>query len=772
MKGIWLSVIFIIGSAKLLCGASPGTLLRQADREMSRSKWEKALSLYSEAERSTSSPLTKMTAATGKARALKALGRYGECSKAWESAISAASDADDDGGNLSRLRFNYASFLCEAGNYQLAETQLYMAGALSDSTENFRHRVLLADIYARTGSLDLAIYTLKDAIANNSSSDRDHFLAIQNLGFIYSLKGDHCQAETYLHQACQGLAGADRHIALANLAMAKAAQSRFDEALKDIEESVRYFQRHPDADNYTVSLRKKGEILARASRKTESIRIFREYFKLEKKTLETALPAMTPSQKLDWWTKMKPRLSRCFTVGNADPEFMFEVALYRRQTSMLAMRDSLALSRTLSAGAAEIRKSLPKDGVAVEFILADDMNGTPRYYAAILPKKGNSSFVDILPANFFTDTKLADTGMSYYQAATSSDRTTINALYSDSLLTRYVWNPVIDALPQSASRIYFAPEGIFHLIGIENLPFSGRDSLELHRLSSPAVLIDRHKRKKISIGKTLVAGGLDYDEPAPAYPESITDSNHSAYNALARLPGAFGAIFGYLPGTRLEADSVAHIVGQGQRIGCLSEEQVKNELPGYTAAHLATHGYAFSYGLGRRPYFLADSLAIDQSMELTGIALTGANSMAAFEGRDDGLLSAREIAALHLDSLRFIVLSACQTGLGNIADEGPAGLVRALKISGVGTVMASLWSVSDHATAILMTELYRGLKRGQSPFHALRAAQRHLRTSPSTVTFRRFSPARMARSRETVIRELPPLDEPYFWAPFIIIDDF
>ena len=97
-------------------------------------------------------------------------------------------------------------------------------------------------------------------------------------------------------------------------------------------------------------------------------------------------------------------------------------------------------------------------------------------------------------------------------------------------------------------------------------------------------------------------------------------------------------------------------------------------------------------------------------------------------GQDDGILTAEEIAALDLSGCRLVVLSACETGLGDMTDyEGVMGLQRAFKLAGAQTIVMSLWKVRDDVTALLMTRFYDHLMSGRTPHEAMREAQREVR---------------------------------------------
>ena len=113
------------------------------------------------------------------------------------------------------------------------------------------------------------------------------------------------------------------------------------------------------------------------------------------------------------------------------------------------------------------------------------------------------------------------------------------------------------------------------------------------------------------------------------------------------------------------------------------------------------------------------------------------------DGIDDGILTAEEIAGLNLSGTDLLVLSACQTGLGEIGGDGVYGLQRGFKIAGVNTIIMSLWEVSDAATEVLMTKFYSMLTKGKSKREAFDAAV------------------------ETVKKEY---ESPEYWAAFIMLD--
>jgi CHAT domain-containing protein len=110
---------------------------------------------------------------------------------------------------------------------------------------------------------------------------------------------------------------------------------------------------------------------------------------------------------------------------------------------------------------------------------------------------------------------------------------------------------------------------------------------------------------------------------------------------------------------------------------------------------------------------------------LSGLAFAGANRRAeAGPGDDDGLLTAEEASAMHLSGAEWVVLSACETGLGKVAGaEGVLGLQRGFRVAGARTTIMSLWQVDDESTRRWMSTLYRlRLGHGASTADAVRGA--------------------------------------------------
>jgi CHAT domain-containing protein len=225
-------------------------------------------------------------------------------------------------------------------------------------------------------------------------------------------------------------------------------------------------------------------------------------------------------------------------------------------------------------------------------------------------------------------------------------------------------------------------------------------------------------------------------------------------------PSALGAPleFESLPQTASEVRSVGdHFSDATVWIGADASESHIKALSSPLVLHIATHSFFLKGRPAPEPTpNLADDLVRSASggmpltrddgdaLERTGLALAGANK--AKSGDDDGWLTARELAAVNLQGTQLVVLSACESGMGEVLDgEGVLGLRHALATAGAEAQVTSLWKVSDRETRQLMDAYYAHLAAGKGRGSALRLAQQDLRSAG--------------------------LEHPFFWAGFISSGD-
>ena len=330
-----------------------------------------------------------------------------------------------------------------------------------------------------------------------------------------------------------------------------------------------------------------------------------------------------------------------------------------------------------------------------------------------------------------------------------------------------IWYPLKHLL-KDKKRIYFSPDGEIHHLPVE-AAFRLVDitsDREVFRLSSDYQLVNRPKRTNI---RNMVAyGGLDYE--GGEYEESRTTSQtvHKLLRGFSKGLETRGTR-DYLKWSLDEVNEIENIVRKHSSvtftkfIGKRGTEESFYDLSerNVDLLHVSTHGFYYTpedienlnASRNRCSFWNqgGDSGDSDEDMLVSsGLVLSGANqvlrTLSAPKGREDGILTAWEIAAMDLSSCDLVVLSACQTGLGNISPEGIYGLQRGFKKAGVGALLMSLWDVDDEATALLMKRFYKLLFQGKSNQEALREAQRYV----------------AGRSAE--------YQHPYYWAGWILLD--
>jgi CHAT domain-containing protein len=159
--------------------------------------------------------------------------------------------------------------------------------------------------------------------------------------------------------------------------------------------------------------------------------------------------------------------------------------------------------------------------------------------------------------------------------------------------------------------------------------------------------------------------------------------------------------------------------------GAQATETALKQTRGPRVLHIATHGFFLEDLNAASGTGATRSRLTENPMLRSGLAFAGVNNLRS--GVDDGVLTALEAAALDLNGTKLVILSACETGVGEVQNgEGVFGLRRAFVVAGAETIVMSLWPVADQATKDLMIAYYRRLSEGESRTQALRQAQLEL----------------------------------------------
>jgi CHAT domain-containing protein len=472
-----------------------------------------------------------------------------------------------------------------------------------------------------------------------------------------------------------------------------------------------------------------------------------------------------------------------------------EIAQLSAQKESLEGKIALASHEFRSAArsitAAEIQSALPADVALVDFLMyfashpqakgkGVGLVWEHRLAAFVLRREGPVQLVDlglVEPISEAVDAWRADFGNS------------AEARKAAAQLRERLWIPIEKCL-REATKVLVSPDGALGKLPLGALPGNepGSYLIETYAITtipSPQSLLDpgRQGAGAIAASGLLVVSGVDYNRHAsPA-------KQVSPRIATARAAGE--ARFQPLPGTTAEAAAIQKLFGDnlaGEKLTLLAgdaaeEHTVVRATDKHRYLHLATHGYfaaaKYKSALSRSIHVGPDSdaeFASNQSLAgyhpglLSGLALAGANEP---NEVDDGILTAEEVSSLNLGSVELVVLSACETGLGERAGgEGLLGLQRAFQVAGAKTVIASLWSVPDQSTRLLMVRFYENLwQRKMGKSEALREAQLWmLRRGGDLPEVRRELVARgldEVASAPAAERRLPP----YFWAAFVASGD-
>ena len=335
-------------------------------------------------------------------------------------------------------------------------------------------------------------------------------------------------------------------------------------------------------------------------------------------------------------------------------------------------------------------------------------------------------------------------------------------------LRRAVWDALI-AFVGPSRRVFIVPDGALNLVSFGSLPReNGTYLIEvdpvLHYLAAERDLAAANLSQ--DPGKFVAIGGAAFDDQSVF--EHIDKREMSQANLQpSDCVGLERVKFESLPGTNEEVHEILKIsrrAGSMSTVALVGRSATEAALRRMSAEigilHLATHGF-FRAGECSAPTsrtrgvggVIAETSHGAGVLRLSGLALAGANHRRVAVDADDGILTAEEVANLDLRRAQWVVLSACDTGIGEIADgEGILGLRRAFRIAGARTLIMSLWSVDDDATLHWMRALYenRLVRRLDSSMSAREAA------------------LTMLRLRRTARQST----HPFYWGSFVVVGDW
>ncbi|MBO0720824.1 MAG: tetratricopeptide repeat protein [Blastocatellia bacterium] len=695
---------------------------------------------------------------------------------------------------------NLANLYQNMGDYARAEPLLERAIAIVQRVRpdnpylgryltNLATIYTLRDDYAKAEPLFERALAIKEKVLGPENPDLGPTL--DNLGFLNYKRGDYAKAEALYLRALAVLEKSLRPdhptiaSVLSDLAEVSAAKGDFRQVSSYLSRAIAVDERNLALNLASGSEREKLAYLSLFSDRTD----FTIWFQSQ------AVPADPEALDLAFTTLLRRKArgldAMTDTIANlrrhATPEdkILFDkLSEARSQLPALIFDESNSaksageeikglagevenLEEKLSARSAEFRvetqpvtiaavqATLPVAGALVEYALytpQEPRTGKSlpqRYIAYLLTARGRPGWVDLGEA------APIDRAVDKWRQALRGNRVDAKRLARE--VDELVMRPVRSSLqtgPGEIRQLLIAPDGALNLI-----PFAAMVNEDNH------YLIERYTISYLTCGRDLLR--LQNTPPSRSAPLVVADPIFGRV-AYANVRGAQRfvsssmrshgknepgqMIFRPLPGTKGEALAIKALLPEASVLlqGAATEEALK-QVRAPRILHIATHGFfrgdQSTANEGKEslrlsgPQLSRRIAQIEEPLLRSGLALAGANR--GKDGDNDGVLTALEVAGLDLWGTKLVVLSACDTGLGELRkDEGVQGLRRALVLAGSESQVMSLWPVTDEGAREFMTEYYKALQRGEGRGEGLRQVQ-----------------LRMLHSKER--------RHPFYWAAFI-----
>ena len=449
---------------------------------------------------------------------------------------------------------------------------------------------------------------------------------------------------------------------------------------------------------------------------------------------ETLAPYISDCSSLISAKQMLSRMrDSIYTINNDNQRFL---ALYKYEQTERNLLKTIN-EKFVNLHWKDIKKQLFRDEVCIEFLKytknayswSEGKKPTPHYAAILLSGNDNHPiFIDL-----FDEEELYDVYNLQPKSYSTKGGTTI---YDR------IWGKLNNYIA-GKQRVFFSPTGMLNLINIEALIDSnGKTALEAYhlvRVSSTRQIISNVDVSPIL--SVVSFGGIDYT----GMPEAIVDSLNTRGN------------WNYLKSTLTEVHSISESLHRKHInvttiTGSNATESAFKSLDDTNAnvIHIASHGFYISPSQRDDIQYYVQSnytQTIKDELFYSGLIMSGGQSAwtdSIFVAeKDDGILTSYEISKLNLHNVDLVVLSACETGLGNNLFDGIFGLQRAFKKAGAKSILMSLWNINDKATSEYMGFFYGFLASGLS---------------------------KQESYRRTIIEMKKTHADPYFWASFILLD--
>lgn len=492
---------------------------------------------------------------------------------------------------------------------------------------------------------------------------------------------------------------------------------------------------------------------------------------------------------------VQKQISDLFTEGNLEDNVVadsLKALSDRLEKEIIGERKNLRgtdlLEEISQTGYRDVQRALGPEDAAIEIVnfryFDTDWTDSVFYYALVLRRDSEyPSMVRLFEEEQIVpllSNQNATTNPAFIQTMYNNDAAIRHFFRSDpprKTLYELSWEP-IDSLLHGITNIFIAPSGLLHRVSYDALKDrEGRylsDRYNIQLLSSTRQIAGMQRAMSPFLGNfsAVLYGGIEYQvDSTLMVSQAMKYQEDQSYNLLASrslaIPeSARGVDWPYLPGTLREISAIEEQFREGN-VHCevfigsdASEESFKHLTDASLSPeiiHIATHGFFFPASATRQagqettstraggiqPRFTAPVNPLYRS----GLLFSGAGrawkNAPVPQGVEDGTLTAYEVSNLNLLNTELVILSACETGLGEIrGNEGVYGLRRAFKMAGVHYLVTSLWQVPDRQTSELMEHFYTALLQGIEVREAFRGAQDKMKAKY----------------------------DPYYWAAFVLLE--
>ena len=636
----------------------------------------------------------------------------------------------------------------------------------------------------------------------NRTSDPDYAHMLNNLASLYAITDRLGEAEGLLKESLgiyQTKFGNDHPLTAAaqqDLGNLFRIQARFSEAEPLINTALatnksRLGENHPKTvqamEDLAIVKWKMGDILIAEG-------LYSGVMEYSMSFINEFFPPMSEAEKTKYWEKLKPRYlafyNFAFDQATSNPQLLALALNYRIATKGLLLSTSTKIKNAILNGndpvlislyntwtdqkrALAVYYSLSKEELAEQQIdlsqmerqanqterelsqksssFSEVMVSTSKSYKDILPKlSAQQAAIEMIQYPHF-DTRLSkeiryaavilktgkapklvilENGNDLEGKFYSSYKNLIKLKMSDNYSYEKYWAKIAPEV-SSATKIYFSPDGVYSQINLNTLKAPDGIYLvtkkDISLIGNVADLLDKAGTKNATKSAFLL-GFPTYGSPS-----------------IAPLPGT-GKEVGII-NNALKANQYQISIKTGSGATETAIKGVKNP----KLVHIATHGYFMedvqSSGsvFGVQVENARNNPLLRSGLLLAGATENGEENGASFSEEDNGVLTAYEAMNLSLENTDMVVLSACETGKGDVkSGEGVYGLQRAFTVAGAKRLVMSLWKVDDTATQMLMSSFYTNwIQKAMTPTAAFRKAQIDLmKTYP----------------------------EPYYWGAFVMTE--